>query len=116
MTILFRFLLLCFKTISSAFQLDTEPKHLFESQFCRDDFVLSSSNLEVVEVFLKNLREQHAAAVKISNDLRNKIGVLFENLELSGAEEFMLSHQGCTKMVLEEVNLFSESFIRRRKT
>jgi hypothetical protein len=45
--------------------------------------------------------------MKYSDNLREKIGMLFEKLELSGKDNFMTAHKGFTKMVIEEVSKLS---------
>ncbi len=48
--------------------------------------------------------------MKYSDNLREKIGMLFEKLELSGKDNFMTAHKGFTKMVIEEVSKLSSWF------
>ncbi len=48
--------------------------------------------------------------MKYSDNLREKIGMLFEKLELPGKDNFMTAHKGFTKMVIEEVRKLSSWF------
>ncbi len=48
--------------------------------------------------------------MKFSDNLREKIGMLFEKLELPGKDNFMTAHKGFTKMVIEEVRKLSSWF------
>jgi len=64
---------------------------------------LSSANIDGVDKILKDLTRQKESNIVYSNSLREKIGSLFDKLEISGKDLFMTAHKGFTKMVIEEV-------------
>ena len=87
-------------------KMDSEPRTSFERMVvCEDDedFILSSSNLESVEKMLYDLQNQLEASIKYADDLRERISVLFDKLELPGKDSFLVAHSGFSKMVIEEV-------------
>lgn len=91
------------------FQLETEPNSSFErGVVCEDDeaFLLSSTNVESVERMLRDLKKQKESNIAYAENLRQKIGVLFDKLEVSGKDSFMSAHRGFTKMIIEEVGAF----------
>jgi protein regulator of cytokinesis 1 len=88
-------------------KMDSEPKTSFERMVvCEDDeaFILSSSNLESVEKMLYDLQNQLQASIKYADDIRERISVLFDKLELPGKDSFLAAHRGFSKMVIEEVS------------
>ena len=64
---------------------------------------MSSANIDSVDKILKGLTRQKESNIVYSNSLREKIGSLFDKLEISGKDLFMTAHKGFTKMVIEEV-------------
>ncbi len=64
---------------------------------------MSSANIDGVDKILKGLTRQKESNIVYSNRLREKIGNLFDKLEISGKDLFMIAHKGFTKMVIEEV-------------
>lgn len=61
--------------------------------------------MESVERMLKDLKKQKESNIAYSENLRQKIGHLFDKLEVAGKDSFMAAHRGFTKMVIEEVRL-----------